>query len=91
MLSLAEPPKSCRHHNTLSSNHLGVEGLLRLGLWVRGLENPIVLVYQLFCHPQTFIVKVGVREIIITYVRFPEAATSTNMWSRGDQRKSISA
>lgn len=26
MLSLAEPPKSCRHHDTLSSNHLSVEG-----------------------------------------------------------------
>lgn len=56
MLSLAEPPKSCRHHDTLSSNHLSVEGggVLRLGLWVRGLRNPIVLVYQLFCHLQTF-------------------------------------
>lgn len=65
-------------------------GVLRLGLWVRGLRNPIVLVYQLFCHLQTFFFfKVGVREIMIIYFHFPEAATSTNMWSRWDHRKSI--
>lgn len=92
MLSLAAPPKSCRHHDTLSSNHLGAEvGVLRLVLWVRGIEKPRVLFYPFFCHPWIFFFKVGLRGIIIIDFCFPEAATSTSMWPGWDHRKSTQA
>lgn len=93
MLSLAALPKSCRHHDTLSSNHLGAEvGVLRLGLWVRGIGKPRVL-FSLINFSVTLDIcfKVGVRGIIIIDFCFPAAATSTSMWSRWDHRKSIQA
>lgn len=94
MLSLAAPPKSCRHHDTLSSNHLGAEvGVLRLVLWVRGIGKPRVLFYlSTFLSPLDFLFfKVGVRGIIIIDFCFPEAATSTSMWPGWDHRKSTQA
>lgn len=56
MLSLAAPPKGCRHHDTLSSNHLCAEvGVLRLVLWVRGIGKPRVLFYlSTFLSPLDF-------------------------------------
>lgn len=65
MLSLAALPKSCRHHNTLSSNHPSAEvGVQRLGLWVRGIGKPRVLFYLSINFSVTLDIffKVGVRE-----------------------------
>lgn len=54
MLSLAELPKSCRHHDILSSNHLSVEGGTDAGVLGERYKKTHGVVLSTFLSPLKF-------------------------------------